>query len=214
MAGPIPLFMLRTVLFPHMPLALHVFEPRYRSMMADCLEQGTSFGVVAIREGWEVGDAAVPRDIGTLAKILKVERLDDGRMNLLISGASRFRVLGRVAGKPYAQAEVEYLSEGDDSVPGKIQHDLVTRFQRYVKSLELIAPGANALTTIPTEPEILGYLVAATLETALETRQQLLEATDVRDRMERELAILRFENDLLKRRVVPHDGMTTAFSSN
>ncbi|HXL19893.1 MAG TPA: LON peptidase substrate-binding domain-containing protein, partial [Streptosporangiaceae bacterium] len=76
----LPLFPLNVVLFPHMALPLHVFEPRYRKMIGDCLEEGHSFGVVAIREGRETGPAT-PYGVGTLAKIVRIDRLDDGRMN-------------------------------------------------------------------------------------------------------------------------------------
>src|SRR5438445_13035426 len=88
----LPLFPLNVVLFPHMPLPLHVFEPRYRQMIGDCLEEGHSFGVVAIEEGSESGPAT-PYDVGTLAKIVRIDRLDDGRMNLLVMGAARFDVM-------------------------------------------------------------------------------------------------------------------------
>ena len=79
MAVEIPLFPLGVVLFPHMPLPLHIFEERYRQMMRDCEEQGTGFGIVAIREGVEVQGPATPHPVGTLAQMRKVERLDDGR---------------------------------------------------------------------------------------------------------------------------------------
>src|SRR5258708_5388187 len=103
MASPLPLFLLRTVLFPHMPLSLIVLERRSRERIADCLEAGQPFGVVAIREGREAGGEAVPRGVGTLARIGHVERLPDGRMNLLVTGASRFRLVEEVGGKPYRQ---------------------------------------------------------------------------------------------------------------
>src|SRR5438105_7911783 len=92
MGVEIPLFPLSVVLFPHMPLALHIFEERYRQMMRDCRVAGTSFGVVAIREGREVGDGAVPYEVGTLAQIHECETLPDGRYKLRVEGASRFRV--------------------------------------------------------------------------------------------------------------------------
>jgi uncharacterized protein len=96
----LPLFSLNVVLFPHMPLPLHIFEPRYRQMLADCLEEGHSFGVVAIREGSETG-ASTPYDVGTLAKIVRIDRLDDGRMNLLVMGASRFEIMRTSEDRPY-----------------------------------------------------------------------------------------------------------------
>src|SRR5947209_19069395 len=92
MAVEIPVFPLGVVLFPHMPLGLHIFEERYRQMMRDCHEAGTSFGVVAIREGREVGEGALPYEVGTLAQIRESEKLPDGRYNLRVEGASRFRV--------------------------------------------------------------------------------------------------------------------------
>ncbi|HEV1997046.1 MAG TPA: LON peptidase substrate-binding domain-containing protein, partial [Candidatus Dormibacteraeota bacterium] len=75
MAGPLPLFLLRTVLFPHMPLSLHVFEERYKQMLEDCLQSGKTFGVVAIKQGEEVGGEATPCQVGTLARIVSVEKL-------------------------------------------------------------------------------------------------------------------------------------------
>src|SRR5487761_338001 len=83
----LPLFPLNTVLFPHMPAGLHVFEDRYREMIRDCREQGTSFGVVGIREGLEVGAGALTFGVGTLAQIRELDALDDGGFNLIVAGA-------------------------------------------------------------------------------------------------------------------------------
>jgi Lon protease-like protein len=214
MAGPIPLFLLRTVLFPHMPLSLHVFEPRYRQMLDDCLQGGISFGVVAIKDGIEVGGLATPRSVGTLAKIRRVQRLEDGRVNLLVTGASRFRVVDRVDGKPYAQAHVEYLTEEEDDVPPGLRRSLVSTFLEYVAEVQRRSQLAGVDRRLPDEAEVLGYLVAATIDTGLDTRQQLLEAHGCVDRMQRELAILRFERDLLRRQVLPGEIGPATFSNN
>src|SRR5438128_11820886 len=96
----LPLFPLNAVLFPHMALPLHIFEPRYRQMIGDCLEAGYSFGVVAIREGSETGPAT-PYDVGTLAKIVRSDRLDVGRMNLLVMGPSRCELAEPADDRPY-----------------------------------------------------------------------------------------------------------------
>lgn len=214
MVGPLPLFLLRSVLFPHMPMSLHVFEDRYQEMMRDCLDAGSSFGVVAIREGHEVGGDAEPRGVGTLARIVHVDRLSDGRMNLLITGASRFRVVRRVAGKAYARAEVEYLQEDSDRVPGRLLASLRTTFEGYLRGLRRVAPGVSEVPDLPDEPEALAYLVAATLETSLDTRQELLEAADAADRIRQEIRILRREEDLLKRQVLPSAVVSSSFSLN
>ena len=214
MAGPLPLFLLRTVLFPHMPMSLHVFEDRYQEMMRDCLDAGSSFGVVAIREGHEVGGDAVPRGVGTLARIVHVERLPDGRMNLLITGASRFRVVRPVHGKTYARADVEYLLEESEGVPGRLLLALRSAFEGYLGSLRRVAHGVNEVPDLPDEPEALAYLVAATVETSVDARQELLEAADAADRIRQEIRILRREEDLLNRQVLPSAVVPSSFSLN
>jgi len=139
MAQWLPLFPLNVVLFPHMPLPLHIFEPRYRQMIAECLEEGHSFGVVAIREGAETGPAT-PHDVGTLAKIIRIERLDDGRMNLLVSGASRFEIVKTATDRPYLRGQVRIIPEaGDDlEATGRLTEATAMAFRRYFE------PGAGA----------------------------------------------------------------------
>jgi uncharacterized protein len=214
MAGPIPLFLLRTVLFPHMPLSLHVFEDRYKQMLEDCLDSGQSFGVVAIKEGEEVGGEARPCEVGTLARIVSVERLDDGRMNLIISGASRFRVLREIPGKPYVQADVDYLEEEEPPADGTLSRRVKRAFEGYLAGLRRMAPNLSSVPAIPAEDEVLGYLVAAMVETPLDARQRLLEAQTPAERMEMELKILRFEADLVNRRVLPTAVAEVSFSRN
>jgi Lon protease-like protein len=197
-----------------MPLSLHVFEERYKAMMRDCLDSGTSFGVVSIREGREVADQARPRDIGTLARIVHVQRLSDGRMNLLVTGASRFRILRLVEGRPYVRAEVEYLEEEDGTVNPRVEARLRRAFGRYVERLQRASRARGGPPQLPDEPEALSYLVAATLDDNLESSQMLLEADSAAQRMAMELATLRREADLLRRQVVVADVELGAFSSN
>ena len=77
-AMEMPLFPLNVVLFPGMALPLHIFEPRYREMINRCLDENLAFGVVLIKEGPEVGGDALPRRVGTAARIVKVDRQPDG----------------------------------------------------------------------------------------------------------------------------------------
>ncbi|GAC1334727.1 MAG: LON peptidase substrate-binding domain-containing protein [Candidatus Dormibacteria bacterium] len=214
MAGPLPLFLLRTVLFPHMPLSLQVFEERYKQMLEDCLATGKTFGVVAIKEGEEVGGVATPCRVGTLARIQHVEKLDDGRINLVVTGASRFRVVRQVPGKPYLQADVDYLREEEPPVDGVLSGRVKRAFESYLAGLRAIAPNLSTVPAIPSEDEVLGYLVAATVDTPLAARQRLLEAPSPTERMEMELQILRFEADLVSRRVLPSLAPRGAFSRN
>ena len=214
MAGPLPLFLLRTVLFPHMPLSLTVFEERYKQMLEDCLSTGKTFGVVAIKQGEEVGGDATPCRVGTLARIQHVEKMDDGRINLVVTGASRFRVLREVSGKPYLQADVDYLTEEEAPLDGVLSGRVKKAFENYLAGLRQIAPNLSVVPTIPSEDEVLGYLVAATVETPLAARQRLLEAPNPAERMKMELQILRFEADLVSRRVLPSVAPRGAFSRN
>jgi Lon protease-like protein len=212
MTGPLPLFLLRTVLFPYMPMSLHVFEDRYQEMMRDCLESGTSFGVVAIREGLEVAGEARPYDVGTLARILDVEKLDNGRMNLVITGATRFRIVRLLPGKPYARAEIEYLGESEADIGASRRQALVAAFERYLRS----QPTTSSLdpSSLPEPNETAAYLIAAVINTSLDVRQQLLEADDVPKRIDMEIKILRREEDLLSRQVLPAAVTPDSFSEN
>ena len=109
-------------------------------MLEDCLESGRTFGVVAIKQGREVGPDATPCQVGTLARIVSVEKLDDGRINLIITGASRFRVLRQVPGKPYVQAEVDYLEEEDPPPDGDLSRRVKRAFESYIAGLRTLPP--------------------------------------------------------------------------
>ena len=104
----LPLFPLNMVLFPGMPLPLHIFEERYKAMIGDCLEREEPFGIVLIKEGQEVGDPADPFRIGTTARIVQSERLQEGRMNILTTGESRFELVEITQRVPHLVAQVKY----------------------------------------------------------------------------------------------------------
>jgi len=199
MAHWLPLFPLNTVLFPHLPLPLHVFEDRYRVMISDCLEAGHSFGVVAIREGLETGPA-LPYDIGTLAKIVRIDRMGDGRMNLLVSGASRFRIVETATDRPYLRARIEILPEAGDEAAGigELIDAAATAFRQYSNLLrELVNEKPEAFEP-PMDPELLSYLVAGTLTLQLPQKQALLQYSRTDERLRAEVALLRRELTLLR----------------
>jgi uncharacterized protein len=121
MGDLIPLFPLGTVLFPGVVLPLQIFEPRYRRLVTDLLsvpesDEGRFFGVVAIRQGWEVERVAPAEalyDIGCTARVQVVRPQPDGGFQIVCVGGDRFRLLDLVVGEdpPYLQAEVEWLDE-------------------------------------------------------------------------------------------------------
>src|SRR5258708_5573285 len=111
MTKALPIFPLNTVLFPNALLPLHIFEPRYKQMISDCLEKKSLFGVALIEEGPESGGVARPFKRGCLARILETKRLKNGRMNLLTIGQGRFQIVREIQREPFWKAEIELLGE-------------------------------------------------------------------------------------------------------
>jgi Lon protease-like protein len=193
---------LNVVLFPHMPLPLHIFEARYRQMIGECLEEGHSFGVVAIREGTETGPAT-PYDVGTLAKIVRIDRLDDGRMYLLVMGASRFSIVRTAEDRAYLRGEIRIIPEtGDDlDATARITEITAISFRQYSNLLRELVGQQPDEAEPPMEPELLSYLIAAALNLQVPEKQTLLAEARTDSRLLLELRLLRKEIALLKQMV-------------
>jgi uncharacterized protein len=121
----LPMFPLGAVLMPHMVLPLHIFEPRYRTMFQDLIDGDREFGVVQIARGHEVGGGEVRADVGTIARILQAEELDDGRWVAVTVGTRRIRVLDWLPDDPYPQALVEEAEEDATGIGVAAQRDLL-----------------------------------------------------------------------------------------
>ena len=211
MAVQIPLFPLNAVLFPHMPMALHIFEDRYRQMMHDCLDQGTTFGVIAIREGREIGPSSETYEVGTLSQLRAADPLPDGRYNIVVVGASRFHVETLSRELPYLTGSVNYLLDAPSSPEAAALATMVTdRFRSYAKTVSALQQNAQRTDIeLPDDPELLSYLVAAALQVSVAERQRLLESDATDDRLRACLGILRRERMLLHNML----GYATASSS-
>ncbi len=194
----IPLFPLSAVLYPRMPLPLHVFEPRYQEMVRDCSASGDRFGVVAIREGAEVGPAALPYRTGTLASVERVVRRARGRSHLLVTGRRRFAIVRLVDGRSYPQAEVEYLEDGEpDAACLLLASQAREAFARYVRSLARLSATPLTSARLPEDPVLLSWTIASGLMVELPRKQALLEESRVGWRLRRELAMIQSETLLL-----------------
>jgi Lon protease-like protein len=195
----LPLFPLNVVLFPHMALPLHVFEPRYRLMISECLNEGHTFGVVAIREGSETG-SAIPHEVGTLAKIVRIDRLGDGRMNLLVSGTSRFKIIRTSDDRPYLRGEVRLLPESGDDLEGTVQltEAAAAVFRQYSNLLRELSDEKPEDYEPPMEPELLSYLIGAALNLQVDEKQTLLAQARTDRRLVAELRMLHKEITFLK----------------
>lgn len=129
----LPMFPLGTVLLPHMVLPLHIFEPRYRSMLRDLVDGDREFGVVQIARGAEVGGGEERFGIGTIARVLQAEELDDGRWVAVTVGTQRLRVVDWLPDDPYPQALVDVLAEDDvDAAVAERRDGLVPRMRRLL----------------------------------------------------------------------------------
>jgi uncharacterized protein len=198
----LPLFPLGTVLFPGLLLPLHVFEDRYRTLIRDLLdlpEEARTLGVVAIREGREVGDGGIRslHPVGCLADVRQVEPHPDGRFDIVATGARRFRIDSvDPSSKPYLQAEVEFLDEPDGEAAPVLARTVAMMWGAYRQALTGQPP--DDPDELPDEPVVLSYLVAAATILDLGDKQRLLEEPDTTSRLRRELAILRRESVVLR----------------
>ena len=177
----IPLFPLNVVLLPGAPLPLHIFEPRYKEMVKNCLEEKSEFGMLL----------SLPKGlarVGCTAEILEVaKRYPDERVDIVTIGRAPFRVVELIQENPLLEGQVDYLE--DRGAPGRpeVQRQLVELyeachtllFEDYPKNLE----GAPA--------EELSYIVASTLPMDLLWKQQILELRSEEDRQERLVGYLR-----------------------
>lgn len=196
------LFPLNTVLFPGMPLALHIFEDRYKIMIGECIDARKPFGVVLIKRGAEaLGPLADPHLIGCMAQITQVQRLDEGRLNIAAIGRERFRILSLERGMPYLIGQVEeYPLTGWEPEHLMTTADrlrpLITRYMNELSQIEGVDLDPEQ---IPEEPVKLAYFGAALLQVPAEQKQTLLSTgeaaemlTEMRHLYRRELSFVRY----------------------
>ncbi|HEY7915989.1 MAG TPA: LON peptidase substrate-binding domain-containing protein [Acidimicrobiales bacterium] len=186
MTRTLGMFPLSTVLFPHAGLALHVFEARYRALMADCLAHAADFGVVLIARGSEVGGGDQRFEVGTVARISQVARLEDGRMMILARGIERVRVCRWLTEVPYPLAEVEGvpIDRGADGNPA------VTRAADAVRRLRWVLSELGDIPALPFDLDLAGtdeetgWRLCGLAPLNLIDRQRLLSSGGLAARME------------------------------
>jgi Lon protease-like protein len=197
----LPLFPLNTVLFPGIPISLHIFEPRYKLMIEQCIQSGQPFGVVLIREGVEAFGPAEPHLIGCAAQITQVERLEDGRMNIVAIGTERFQVHELNHQKPYLVGSVESLPLERGNLDALLQASDHLRpwVVRYLSALSQAANEGNFdPQQLPDDPLALGYLAAALIQIPPDQKQPLLEAAQAAPLLNHIQRIYRRELPLLQ----------------
>ncbi|TML37585.1 MAG: ATP-dependent protease [Actinobacteria bacterium] len=182
---PLPMFPLGCVLFPHMDLPLHVFEPRYRTLTRDCLRTDRQFGVVLIERGSEVGGGDTRFSVGTVARIVEELELPDGRWVLRARGTTRVRVRTWLPDDPYPVALVERLGDEADRPS---QAAMAGAEQAVRRALGLAAELAErevvpATVELDERPEVAAWQLCAIAPLGPADQQRLLEADDAGERM-------------------------------
>ena len=198
----IPLFPLHTVLFPNTPINLHIFEPRYREMIAFCLAAQKPFGVVLIRRGSEVGGPAEPYRVGCTARINQVDHLPGGEMDLTALGEERFEILSLDgSSRPYLTAQVRGLQldppQSLDVLRG--MREMNTWLDEYIRWMAVISQGELDLREMELPGDALMRLniAAALLQIPAVEKQPMLEALSASDLLRQVRRLYRRECALL-----------------
>jgi len=204
----IPIFPLDTVLFPGTPIHLHIFEPRYRLMINSCIESGRPFGVALIRRGLEAGgDLPEPFGVGCSARIVHLQPLEGGQMNLIAVGEERFRIQSLQYEKPYlvGLVEVELIEHPRTLNLLRAMRHLRPAVMRYLYLLQTAEPDVVDIgeLDLPEDPLAALYLTAALLQIPAREKQPLLEVSDSEDLLGRINRLLARETALLQRIIGP-----------
>jgi Lon protease-like protein len=173
------LFPLDMVLLPTERVPLHVFEPRYKELIGECLTQDREFGLV-------LGDREGLREVGTRAAVVEVvERFPDGRLNIVVEGRERFRLLELTEGRSFATGEVEPVAD-EASVSDRAQRE---------ETLDLYRQLAELVEADIDEPSpdsgVLSFELASRVDFGVERKQQLLELNSEPERLTRVAELLR-----------------------
>ena len=173
------MFPLSTVLYPHVAINLHLFEPRYRALGRDLSSGDGRFGIVLISRGSEIGGREERYEIGTKARVTEALELPDGRWQLIARGEERIRISTWLPDDPYPVALVHQLPDLEAEVEPAAQ--LRERAERAVRralalKAELDEPAHSSAIEISSDPIRAGYELAAVAPVTALDHQRLLEA--------------------------------------
>ncbi|HRK22344.1 MAG TPA: LON peptidase substrate-binding domain-containing protein [Fimbriimonadaceae bacterium] len=180
------LFPLETVLFPYAPMQIHVFEPRYRQLMRDCMADDRPFGVVLLRSGG--GDAGYeePYMVGTAVRIVQVHTYEDGRLDVQVQGERRFRIRRIDDTRPYLVGQVEPVVElevADTEEARNVIQRARENFKVYIEGL-FARQELQVQVRFPPDPVALSFSIANFLSMENLEKQRLLELTDTVERLQ------------------------------
>jgi Lon protease-like protein len=190
----IPVFPLPSVvLFPNVPLPLHIFEPRYREMVREAVAGHELIGMALLRGDWQPHYHENPDifETGCAGRIVNVESLPDGKFNILLHGLREFRVRRHILGASYRKAEVDWRTGGHAALSSECRADLVQRLSEYLRLLPA-SPAHHLLHDQSLTDELLVNFFSFALDIAPLEKQGLLEADSLTARAQRLTEIIEF----------------------
>jgi Lon protease-like protein len=183
----IGLFPLNLVLLPGEQAPLHVFEPRYKELIGECLAEDEEFGLV-------LADDDGIREIGTRAGVIEVlERFDDGRLNIVVEGRERFRLIELTEGRAFATAEIADIDDDGENPTEEEVEQCLAAYDRVVKEAEA------ELEDLDFDADSIAFQIAARVDFGTEIKQGLLELQSERERVLRLAPMLDQAADAVKR---------------
>ncbi len=185
----LPIFPLSIVLFPGVPLPLHIFEQRYRQMLNDIRVSNNLFGISYFDVSSSQQEFPPAGHIGCVAEVSETQTLPDGRSNILTVGVIRYRIEEYVErGDPYLVARVSFFEdeEDDNELLRNSSREVAETFTRIARAVRTINDERASLPDISdTEPQQLSFLVAAAMEVDTDLKQELLEMRSTSERLRR-----------------------------
>jgi ATP-dependent Lon protease len=185
----LPLFPLPVVLFPGMPMPLHIFEERYRKMLSDIRAADNLFGLSYFDPSSSDKDMPPTGHIGCVAEVTETQALPDGRSNILAVGVVRYEAESYIErGDSYLVVRPNYFEDEreDESALSINSRDVANMFMRVANSIRVMNDEHGNLPDISdTDPQKLSFLVAAAMEIESETKQTLLELRSTSERLDR-----------------------------
>jgi len=167
----IGLFPLNLVLVPGEQAPLHVFEPRYRELISECLDFGNDFGLL-------LEDDEGLREVGTRCKVVEViDRFPDGRLNVVVEATERFQLLEVTDGRTFRTAEIETLPDESDTPLEDEVEEVLAAYARVVAAAEA------ELDDLDLDADSVAYQIAARIDFGTEVKQGLLELRSERERV-------------------------------
>jgi len=193
-----PMFPLGSVLFPGMPLPLHVFEPRYQALVQHCLDGEPEFGVVLIERGSEVGGGDARTGIGVVARIVEAARFDDGRWAIGAVGVRRIKVRRWMPDDPFPIAEVEDWPDESGEATSIELGPVVAVFRRVLAlASELGIPVPPATVEIVDDPVVALFQMSAAAPLGPADRYDVLAAPGTRARLDLVAELMDVQSEML-----------------